>query len=49
MFQKHAKIGRSEMRRLISQPEDHEPEVMEPVLVFVFLALAIIAALVGLL
>jgi hypothetical protein len=29
--------------------EDHRPEVIEPILVLVFFALAIIAALVGLL
>jgi hypothetical protein len=33
----------------MSHREDHEPDIMEPILVFLFLALAIIAALVGLL
>jgi hypothetical protein len=37
------------MRRLTSFREAHEPEVIEPILVFLFLGLAVIAALVGLL
>ena len=50
MFQQRG-VGSSDMRRPMSHRMNDEPEVMgilEPVLVFVFLFLAIIAALMGL-
>ena len=43
------RLRRFELPRLTSHRDDHEPEVMEPILVLLFLALAVVAGLVGLL
>jgi hypothetical protein len=44
-----ARLRRFELPRLISHRDDHEPQLMELIIVLLFLALPIIAALVGLL